>query len=49
MELFVRFATEGLYFPALMIAFGSLIILRAPFQPSLSPEEVANAPPWCAG
>ena len=46
MELFERFATEGLYFPAVMIAFGSLVILRAPFQPPLSPEEFASASPW---
>ena len=46
MDLFIRFATEGLYFPAVMIAFGSLIILRAPSESPLPPDQFASAPPW---
>jgi hypothetical protein len=46
MGWFGRFATQGLYFPALMIAFGSLVVLRAPFQQRLSTQQIQAAPPW---
>lgn len=46
MDWFERFATEGLYFPAVMIAFGSLVVLRAPSERSLPPEQIERAPAW---
>jgi hypothetical protein len=46
MELFVRFATQGVYFQALVIAAGSLVVLRAPFQKNLSTEQIKAAPCW---
>ena len=46
MEFFQRFATEGLYSPVVMIAFGSLVVLRAPFQPVLTAEQINDAPAW---
>jgi hypothetical protein len=46
MGLFERFATEGIYLPAFMIAAGSLVVLRAPFQKNLSSEQIEAAPRW---
>ena len=46
MGWFETFASEGLYFPAVMIAFGSLVVLRAPFQPVLTAEQIDAAPAW---
>ena len=46
MELFERFATQGVYFQAFMIAFGSLIVLRAPFQKNPSKEQIRSVPAW---
>ena len=41
-----RFASEGLYLPVVMIAFGSHIVLQAPFQSVLTPEQFNAAPAW---
>jgi hypothetical protein len=46
MGLFERFATEGVYLQAFMIAAGSLLVLRAPFQNNLSNEQIATVPRW---
>lgn len=46
MELFERFATQGVYFQAFMIASGSLVVLRAPFQQNLSSEQIQAFPAW---
>jgi hypothetical protein len=46
MGLFERFVTQGVYFQAFTIAFGSLVVLRAPFQRSLSREQIQSAPAW---
>jgi hypothetical protein len=46
MELFERFATQGVYFQVFMIAFGSLVVIRAPFQQNLSSEQIQAAPAW---
>jgi hypothetical protein len=46
MEWFYSFATEGLVFPAFMVAFGSLVILRAPSTPKLTENQIAVGPKW---
>lgn len=46
MGLFERFATEGVYLQAFMIAAGSLLVLRAPFEKNLSSEQIEAAPRW---
>lgn len=46
MGLFESFATEGVYFQVFMIAAGSLVVLRAPFQRNLSSEQIRAAPVW---
>ena len=46
MGLFERFATEGVYLQAFMIAAGSLVVLRSPFQQNLSSEQIEAAPRW---
>jgi hypothetical protein len=46
MDLFVRFATQGVYLQAFMIAAGCLLVLRAPFQQNLSNEQIESAPRW---
>ena len=43
---FERFASEGLYFPAFMIAFGSLVVLRASSHPVLTEDQIVAAPRW---
>lgn len=46
MGLFERFATQGVYLQAFMIAAGSLLVLRAPFQQNLTDEQIQAAPAW---
>ena len=46
MGLFERFATEGVYFQAFMIASGTLLVLRAPYQRNLTGEQIQAAPSW---
>ena len=46
MGLFERFATEGVYFQAFMIASGTLLVLRAPYQRNLTSEQIQAAPSW---
>jgi len=46
MSWFERFATEGLYLPAFMVAFGLLVVLRAPATKRLTADEVDAAPSW---
>ena len=46
MGWFETFSTKGLYSPAFMIAFGSLVILRAPSTKILSEDEILAAPAW---
>ena len=43
---FERFSSEGLYFPAFMIAFGSLVVLRAASHPVLTEDQIVAAPKW---
>ena len=49
MGWFQAFATDGLYFPAFMIAFGSVVILRAPSTKILSENEIRAIPVWMQG
>ena len=49
MGWFQTFASDGLYFPALMIAFGSLVVLRAPSTKTLSENEIRAIPVWMQG
>ena len=46
MGWFERFAMEGLYFPGIMLAFGSFVVLRAPYQQNLTAEQIEAAPAW---
>lgn len=46
MGLFERFATEGVYLQVFMIAAGSLMVLRAPFENNLTREQIDAAPRW---
>ncbi len=46
MQWFERFASEGLAFPACMIAFGSMVILRASSTPTLTQNQL-DAVPTC--
>jgi hypothetical protein len=46
MGLFERFATQGIYLQAFMIAAGSLLVLRAPFENNLTREQIEAAPRW---
>jgi hypothetical protein len=46
MDLFERFATQGIYLQVFMIAFGSLVVLCAPFQRNLPSEQIESAPRW---
>ena len=49
MGLFERFATQGVYFQVFMIAFGLLVVLRAPFQKNLSVSRYEKRPPGPVG
>lgn len=46
MNLFVRFSTEGMDFPAFMTAFGSIVVLRAPSTKTLTENELEAVPAW---
>jgi hypothetical protein len=46
MGLFERFATEGVYLEAFMIASGTLLVLRAPHQNNLTSDQIQEAPAW---
>jgi hypothetical protein len=53
MGLFERFAMKGVYLQVFMIAAGSLLVLRAPFENKLSSEQIethrAGADGYCGG
>lgn len=46
MNLFERFATEGMAYPASLLAFGALVILHAPSARVSTPVELQTAPRW---
>lgn len=46
MQWFERFATEGLAFPACLVAFGSLVILRARSVNIPTNDQLAAVPAW---
>jgi ribose/xylose/arabinose/galactoside ABC-type transport system permease subunit len=46
MGWFELFASQGLYFPAFMVAFGSLVVLRSSSHVALTKEQILAAPPW---
>ena len=46
MGWFEKFATQGLYLPAFMVAFGSLVVLRAPHTAVLTEDQILAAPVW---
>lgn len=46
MSWFETFASKGLYLPAFTIAFGSLVVLRAPSTRTLSENEILAGPAW---
>ncbi|MBB5716259.1 hypothetical protein [Sphingomonas aerophila] len=46
MQWFERFATEGLLLPALEVAFGSLVVLRASSTRQLTKDQLDEAPAW---
>jgi hypothetical protein len=46
MQWFERFASEGLAFPTCMIAFGSIVILRASSTPTLTQNQLDAVPAW---
>jgi ribose/xylose/arabinose/galactoside ABC-type transport system permease subunit len=46
MQWFQRFATEGLMLPAFMMAFGSLVVLRASSTLQLTKDQIDEAPSW---
>ena len=45
MDWFRTFASEGLYFQAFSIAFGSLVLLRAPYRRKLTSDQIGNVRP----
>lgn len=46
MQWFERFASEGLVFPACMIAFGAMVLLRAASTPTLTRNQLDPVPTW---
>jgi hypothetical protein len=46
MQWFEHFASEGLAFPACMVAFGSMVILRASSTPTLTQNQLYAVPTW---
>lgn len=49
MSWFQTFARDGLYFPAFMFAFGSLVVLRAPSTKTPSENDIRAIPVWMQG
>ena len=46
MDWLRTFGSEGFYFPAFVVAFGSLVLLCRPFQTKLTPQQIEEASPW---